>query len=81
MVDSTKKTVTEQIDTTTPTMDLDLTTKKMVDATIDNFREIQQAIFDDLSLHLSKVNDPQVNAKLAKDAVDVLLQQLQTVID
>ena len=41
MVDSTKKTVTEQIDTTTPTMDMDLTTKKMVQATIDNFREIQ----------------------------------------
>ena len=57
MVDSTKKTVTEQIDTTTPTgMNFDLTTKKMVHATIDNFRDIQQAIFDDLSLHLSKVN-------------------------
>jgi hypothetical protein len=27
------------------------------------------------------VNDPQVNAKLAKDAVDMLLKQLQTVID
>ena len=75
MVDSTKKTVTEQIDTTTPTgMNLDLTTKKMVHAMIDNFINNQQAISDDLSLHLSKVKDPKVNAKLAKDAVDTLLQ-------
>jgi hypothetical protein len=53
----------------------------MVQATIDNFRDIQQAIFDDLSLHLSKVNDPQLNTKLAKDAVETLLQQLKTAIN
>ena len=69
MVDSTKKTVTEQIDTTTPTgMDQDPTPVKMLfPATSDTFREIREAIFDN-------INDPQVNAKKQRAAVDALLQ-------
>ena len=75
MVDS-KNTVTEQIVTTTPTgMDQNSTAVKMLfPATSDTFREIREAIF-------SNINDPQVDAKKQRAAVDALLQQLQTAID
>ena len=43
-------------------------------ATSDTFREIREDILD-------KINDPQVNAKKQRAAVDALLQQLQTAID
>ena len=76
MVDATKNTGTEQIGTTTNTgMDQDLTPVKMLfPATSDTFREIREAIF-------SNINDPQVDAKKQRTAVDALLQQLQTAID
>ena len=60
MVDSTKTTVTEQIDTTTPTgLGMFTTTDPELNATIGNFREIQQAILDD-------INNPQVNPQFSK---------------
>ena len=76
MVDSTKNTVTEQIVTTTPTgMDQNSTPVEMLfPATSDTFREIRDAILD-------QINDPQVNTKKQRAAVDALLQQLQTAID
>ena len=68
MVDSTKKTVTEQIDNTPTRMNQDPTPVKMLfPATSDTFREIREAIFDN-------INDPQVNAKKQRAAVDALLQ-------
>ena len=68
MVDSTFNDITENIDTTTPTgMDQDPTPVKMLfPATSDTFREIREAIFDN-------INDPQVNAKKQRAAVDALL--------
>ena len=76
MVESTKKTDTEQIDTPIPTgMDENPTPVRMLfPATSDTFREIREAIF-------GNINDPQVNAKKQRAAVDALLQQLQTAID
>ena len=50
MVDSTKKTVTKQIDTTTFTgQGMFTTTDPELNAKIDNFREIKQAILDDIN--------------------------------
>jgi len=80
MVDSTKDPVTEQIVTTTH-LDKNLTTDRMLETTIANFRYIQEAILAELSINVSKVNDPQVNAKQQRAAVDALLQQLQSAID
>ena len=68
MVESTKKTVTEMKTTTTLTgMDQDPAPVKMLfPATSDTFREIREAIFDN-------INDPQVNAKKQRAAVDALV--------
>ena len=76
MVKSTKKTVTEQIVTTTPTdMDQNPTPVKMLfPATSDTFREIRETILD-------SIKDPQANANEQRAAVDELLQQLQKAID
>jgi hypothetical protein len=73
MVDSTKKNVTDQI-TTTNSLNQNSTTNSKIHAAVDNFRDLQQAIVDD-------INIPQVNAKEQRDAVDTLLQQLQTAIN
>ena len=72
MVDSTKGAVNEQLNT----MNLGINPKptSMFQTVIANFREIQQAILDE-------VGNPQVNAKEQRDAVDVLLQQLQCAVD
>ena len=49
MVDSTKKTVTEQIDTTTPTgFDIFTFTDPVPNATLKGFKENQQAILGDI---------------------------------
>jgi polyhydroxyalkanoate synthesis regulator phasin len=82
MVDSTKKAVTEQIDTTVPTgLGKDLDADLMFQTTITNFREMSQAIINDLALNPTDVKNAEVNARLAKDAIDSLLQQLRTAID
>ncbi len=84
MVEPTKKTVTEQIDSTTATpsgMDQNQTPDIGINSTLAVFREIQQDILDEIAQHLSSVNDPKASAKQQRDAVDALLRQLQTAID
>ncbi len=84
MVEPTKKTVTEQFDSTTATptgMDQNQTPNNGIYSTLAVFREIQQDILDDIAQHLSCVNDPKASAKQQRDAVDALLRQLQTAID
>ena len=82
MVDLTKKAVTEQIVTNAPTgLDKDLVADLMFKTTIATFRKKQQAIINDLALNPTDVKNAEVNASIAKDAVDSLLQQLRTAID
>ena len=76
MVDSTKKTVTKQIDTTTPTgPDQNPPPVEMLfPATIDTFKEIWEAILGD-------INNPQVNPIAQRATVEELLRQLRTAIN
>ena len=80
MVDS-KKSVTEQIDTTLAAKDQKSTTDSKLQAEIKGFKELQQAILDDISRQSSNLSHPQANAKQARDAVDALLQQIKAAID
>ena len=79
MVDSTKNVAREQIGSTSPTgLDTDAKTAK---PSPENFKQLQEALLNEYSLNVSKVNDRQDNAKGQNDTVDALLQRLQSAIN
>jgi hypothetical protein len=82
MVDSTQPTVTKQNDSAQATgINKDATSNSMPQSDISIFRDTQKTILDEISINLSKVDNPKVNAKQQTEILETLLHQLHTAID
>lgn len=74
MVDSTHPTVTEQNDSSQATgINKDATSNSMPQSDISIFRDTQKTILDEISINLSKVDNPKVNAKQQTEILETLL--------
>ena len=64
MVDSAQPTVTKQNESAQATgINKDATSNSMPQSDISIFRDTQKTILDEISINLSKVDNPKVNAK------------------
>ena len=82
MVDPTREIVKKQIvGPYLSSLDKCPTTASMVQPTIDAIKELQKAILTEYSVYLSKVDNTQELAMTQNNAVDALLQKLQSAIN
>jgi hypothetical protein len=74
MVEPNKNALPEQINTATTDLDINARPTSKIQTVIANVREMEKAILDG-------INPSQLDAKQQRDAVDVLLKQLQTAVE
>ena len=74
MVEPNKNALPEQINTATTDLDINARPTSKIQTAIANVRETEKAILDG-------INPSQIDAKQQRDAVDELLQRLQTAVE
>ncbi len=73
MVEPNKNAPTEQINSATTDLDINARPTSKIQTVIAKVREMEKAILDE-------INPSQIDAKQQRDALDELLQQLQTAV-
>ncbi len=74
MVEPNKNAPTEQINTATTDLDINARPTSKIQTAIANVRDMEKAILDG-------INPSQLDTKQQRDAVDELLQRLQTAVE